>query len=33
MINNVDKIKLGVESYRANTSNIMNVIGKYLPRK
>ena len=33
MINNVDGNKLTATSYRSNTSNIMNIIDKYLTRK
>lgn len=33
LINVVDESKLAVNNYRANTSNIINVIGKYLSRK
>ena len=33
LIDKVDESKLVVNNYRANTSNIMNIIGKYLSRK
>lgn len=33
LINNVDENKLSAKCYRANTSNIMNVLDKYLARK
>ena len=33
LINNVDANKLSVTGYRANTSNIMSIIDKYLVRK
>lgn len=33
MINNVDANKLLVSSYQANTSNIMDILDKYLIRK
>ena len=33
LIDAVDKSKLIVKAYRANTSNIMTVIGQYLSRK
>ncbi len=33
LIDLVDKSKLAANNYRANTSNIMNIIGKYLSHK
>lgn len=33
LIDKVDKNKLDVDSYRANTSNILNVLDQYLSRK
>ena len=33
LINAVDKSKLVANNYRVNTSNIMNIIDKYLPHK
>ena len=33
LINKVSEKKLSVNSYQSNSSNIMNVIGKYLSRK
>lgn len=33
LINAVDKSKLVANNYRVNTSNIMNIIDKYLSRK